>query len=74
MNYRSKITRYSFILTSIFSLNTLYCQTQLDVALKYACLYSTNEHLEELYVFNPDSTVESLKNDILKAAKIQETG
>ena len=72
MNWRFEITFYAFILTCILPLNLVYCQEQLDIALKHACLYSTNERPEELYVFNQDSAVESIKNDILKATKTQQ--
>ena len=72
MNYHNQVSLYSFILISIFSINIIYCQEQLELSLSHACLYSTNEYPEELYAFTQDSTVESIKNDILAVTKIQE--
>ncbi len=70
MSRRTQISLYSFIITSIFSLNTVYCQEQLEVSLTHACFYSTDTRPEELYIFGQDSTVEALKNDVLSVTKM----
>jgi hypothetical protein len=46
MKCRVKITFYSFIITSILSVNALYCQEQLEVDFTHAYFYSTNLHPE----------------------------
>jgi hypothetical protein len=48
MKCRVKITLYSFIITSILSVNALYCQEQLEVDFTHACFYFTNQHPKEV--------------------------
>ena len=72
MNHRIKSAFYTLMLICIYPSTTVYCQEQLEIGLTHSCFYATMDYPEELYSFNQDSSVESLKNDILAAAKISE--